>query len=234
MDALSGLILVLLIWFSFVMWVAKLQSPFFHLTKGSGQAVQYHPENNSEARLHPWHSSTVGWQLPPLKEQPFLVIKMHSNPSFTVVQTIGITPFPSDVIWWFCQSEAKVSAFLSTRFGLVNKIFGYLWQRYLTRPALFIKKSLVFELRTYWVASFLHMVWGWAPAKTEPLLCLTNIHDKFFSVLENPVLWAGSESIGSALNSFRECWSTGVPESNGLRVFFHYSNTPSLQKKVLN
>jgi hypothetical protein len=73
--------------------VAKLQSPFFHLTEGSGQAAQYQPEENSETRLHPWHSSTIGWQPPPLKEQPFFVIKMHSILSFTVVQTIGITPF---------------------------------------------------------------------------------------------------------------------------------------------
>jgi hypothetical protein len=85
-----------LTWVSFAAWVAKLQSPFFHLTEGSGQAVQYQPEENSEARLHPWHSSTIGWQPPPLKEQPFFVIKMHSKVSFTVVQTIGITPFPFD------------------------------------------------------------------------------------------------------------------------------------------
>ena len=85
--------MVSLIWVSFVTWVAKLQSPFLHLTLGSGQTVQYHPEANSEARLHPWHSSTIWWQSPPLKEQPLLVIKMHSTPSFTLVQTIGITPF---------------------------------------------------------------------------------------------------------------------------------------------
>ncbi len=112
LEALSGLILEFLIWGSFVTWVAKLQFPFFHLTEGSGQAVQYQPEGNSEARLHPWHSSTIWWQAPPLKEQPFLVIKTHSNPCFTVVQSIGITPFPS----------TKTSAFLSTHFALVNKI----------------------------------------------------------------------------------------------------------------
>ena len=123
LDALSGLILAFLIWFSFVVCVAKLQLPFFHLTKGSGQAVQYHPEENSEARLHPWHSSTVGWQPPPLKEQPFFVIKMHSNPFFTLVQTIGITPFPSDVIN-DCQSAKKSWRFYQPVLGLSTRLLN--------------------------------------------------------------------------------------------------------------
>jgi hypothetical protein len=98
LDALSGLILVFLIPVSFARCVAKLQLPYFHLTEGSGQAVQYQPEENPEARLHPRHSSTIGWQDPRLNEQPFLVIKMHSDPSFTLVQVIEIAPLPPDVI----------------------------------------------------------------------------------------------------------------------------------------
>jgi hypothetical protein len=31
--------------------------------------------------------------MPPLKEQPFLVINTHAAPGFTVVQSMGITPF---------------------------------------------------------------------------------------------------------------------------------------------
>jgi len=34
----------------------------------------------------------------------------------------------------------KTLAFLSTRFVLVNKIFGYLWQRCIARAALLIEK----------------------------------------------------------------------------------------------
>jgi hypothetical protein len=79
----------------------KVAVPIFPLDRRirTGCAIpagRKQPEENSEARLHPWHSSTIGWQPPPLKEQPFFVIKMHSKVSFTVVQTIGITPFPFD------------------------------------------------------------------------------------------------------------------------------------------
>jgi len=34
----------------------------------------------------------------------------------------------------------KIFAFLSTRFGLVNKIIEYLWQRCIARAALLIEK----------------------------------------------------------------------------------------------
>ena len=98
LEALSGLILAFSVLVSFVVLVAKLHLPFLHLIEGSGQAVQYQPEGNSEARLHPLHNSTIGWQTPPLKEQPVLVINTHSNPCFTVVQSIGITPFLCRVI----------------------------------------------------------------------------------------------------------------------------------------
>jgi hypothetical protein len=40
-------------------WVARLQLPFFHLASGSGQAVQYQPEDISTVRLHPLHCSTI-------------------------------------------------------------------------------------------------------------------------------------------------------------------------------
>jgi hypothetical protein len=46
--------------------VARLQFPFFHFTEGSGQALQYQPEENSSLRLQPSHCSTITWQIPPL------------------------------------------------------------------------------------------------------------------------------------------------------------------------
>jgi hypothetical protein len=35
----------------------------------------------------------MGWQLPPLKEQPLVVMNTHSVPGFAIVQSMGITPF---------------------------------------------------------------------------------------------------------------------------------------------
>ncbi len=58
-DALSGLIFALALLDSTVTWVARLQSPFFHLTEGSGQALQYQPLESSVPRLQPLHCSTV-------------------------------------------------------------------------------------------------------------------------------------------------------------------------------
>jgi hypothetical protein len=93
LDALSGFVLsTLLLAVSFT-WVAKLQLPLFHFSEGSGQAVQYHPEGNFEVRSHPSHCSTMAWQVPPLKEQPFFVMNTHSVSGFTVVQSIGTTSF---------------------------------------------------------------------------------------------------------------------------------------------
>lgn len=93
LDALIG--------FSFVFfaeeveatWVARLQFPFFHFDAGSGHAVQNQPDAYSELRLQPSQPSTISWQIPPLKEHPFAVIKGHSIPSLTVVQTNGTTSF---------------------------------------------------------------------------------------------------------------------------------------------
>jgi len=45
-------------------------------------------------------------------------------------------------------SIAKILAFLSTHFGLVNKILYTLWQGYSTRAALLIEKSAICELKT--------------------------------------------------------------------------------------
>jgi hypothetical protein len=59
LEALSGLILALLEAAAELTWDARLQLPFFHFTAGSGQAVQYQPDENSEPRLHPWHCSTT-------------------------------------------------------------------------------------------------------------------------------------------------------------------------------
>ena len=44
-------------------------------------------------RLHPWHFSSISWQMPPLKEHPFADMKGHDFPCLTVVQSIVITPF---------------------------------------------------------------------------------------------------------------------------------------------
>jgi hypothetical protein len=92
-DALSGLILVADVETLVVTWDARLQFPCSHFDAGSGQAVQYHAEENSALRLHPPHCSTVVWQTPPLNEHPLGVIKRHSIPFLTVVQTIGTTSF---------------------------------------------------------------------------------------------------------------------------------------------
>jgi hypothetical protein len=93
LEALSGLILVLLAAAAELTWEAILQLPFFHLTTGSGHAVQYQPDENSDPRLQPWHCSTTCWQIPPLYEHPSADINGHSIPSLMVVQIIGITPF---------------------------------------------------------------------------------------------------------------------------------------------
>lgn len=93
LDAFSGLILTFDTELSLTTCDAKLQFPFFHFNEGSGQAVQYHLEENSALRLQPLHCSTISWQIPPLYEHPFAVIKGHSLPSLTVVQTIETTSF---------------------------------------------------------------------------------------------------------------------------------------------
>jgi len=53
LEALSGLILVLLALDAELTWEARLQLPFFHLISGSGHAVQYQPDVYSDPRLHP-------------------------------------------------------------------------------------------------------------------------------------------------------------------------------------
>jgi hypothetical protein len=91
LEALSGLILPAFSVEVEAMWDARLQFPFFHLVDGSGQAEQYHPDENATLRLQPLQFSTVSWQIPPLYLQPCAVIKAHSAPSRIVVQIIGIT-----------------------------------------------------------------------------------------------------------------------------------------------
>jgi hypothetical protein len=70
-----------------------LHFPTFHFNSGSGHAVQNQPEENSELRLQPLHSSTISWQIPPLYEHPLVVMKGHSIPSLIVVQTNLTTSF---------------------------------------------------------------------------------------------------------------------------------------------
>ncbi len=66
LDALSGLIFAFEEEEALITCDAKLQSPVFHFSEGSGQAVQYHLEENSALRLQPLHFSTISWQIPPL------------------------------------------------------------------------------------------------------------------------------------------------------------------------
>jgi hypothetical protein len=66
LDALSGLILAFDPEAALATCEAKLQSPVFHFSEGSGHAEQYHPEEYSVVRLQPLHCSTISWQIPPL------------------------------------------------------------------------------------------------------------------------------------------------------------------------
>ena len=59
LEAFSGLILALAAVDAALTWEARLQLPFFHFTDGSGHAVQYQPDENSDPRLHPSHCSTT-------------------------------------------------------------------------------------------------------------------------------------------------------------------------------
>jgi hypothetical protein len=59
LDAFSGLIFAFDLVDSTAIWVARLQFPFFHLTEGSGHAVQYHPDESSVPRLQPLHCATT-------------------------------------------------------------------------------------------------------------------------------------------------------------------------------
>ncbi len=88
--------------------------------------------------------------------QPFLYsCTNHRNHPLSIWCHLMILPIRSKNLGviinllWACQQD-----------------FGHFWQRYFARPALFIKKSLIFELRSCGVASFLHIVCGWAPART--------------------------------------------------------------------
>jgi hypothetical protein len=59
LEAFSGLILALAEVDVELTWEARLQLPFFHFTDGSGHAVQYQPDENSDPRLQPSHCSTT-------------------------------------------------------------------------------------------------------------------------------------------------------------------------------
>ena len=59
LDALSGLILAFDVKSAFVICEAKLQSPVFHFSEGSGHAEQYHLEAYSVLRLQPLQCSTI-------------------------------------------------------------------------------------------------------------------------------------------------------------------------------
>jgi hypothetical protein len=93
LDALIGFSFTVFFVLVEATWVAMLQLPVFHLSEGSGQVAQNHPDENLAARLQPVHFSTVSWQLPPLYLHPALVINGQAAPSRIVVQSMGITPF---------------------------------------------------------------------------------------------------------------------------------------------
>jgi hypothetical protein len=82
------------------MCVAVGHFPVIHLLAGSGYAMQYLPADKSMILVQPSQFSTTTWQLPPLKPQPFFVMKPHSFPTLMVWQTIVNTPF-SNVIFYF-------------------------------------------------------------------------------------------------------------------------------------
>jgi hypothetical protein len=74
------------------MWVAILHWPTRHLLFGSGKDKQYFPAGKSLIRPQPSQDSMMGWQLPPLKEHPLLLMKAQGIPIFTVPQSMLITP----------------------------------------------------------------------------------------------------------------------------------------------
>jgi hypothetical protein len=133
LDALSGLILAFDDETAFMTCVAKLQSPVFHFSEGSGHAEQYHAEAYSMLRLQPLHCSMISWQIPPLYVHPFAVIKGHSKPFLTVVQTIGITPFQ--------KSQKKAGSDL---FPASNRQVSKNWRNIIKRISLVNKKVDIF------------------------------------------------------------------------------------------
>lgn len=88
-----GFILLAAFFASACKCVAMLQFPFFHLLAGSGKIMQYFSERYSVTLWQPSHLSIIGWQLPPINWHPFLLIKTHSEPFLTVVQTMITTSF---------------------------------------------------------------------------------------------------------------------------------------------
>jgi hypothetical protein len=54
-DAFSGLILIFETETPALIWVARLQLPFFHFDAGSGHAAQYHADACSDDRAQPSH-----------------------------------------------------------------------------------------------------------------------------------------------------------------------------------
>jgi hypothetical protein len=72
--------------------VAKLQTPRRHLEPGSGKEAQKELPLDPKIRSQPVHSETTVLQLPPLNEQPFLVIKVHSTPGFKLAQCMVVAP----------------------------------------------------------------------------------------------------------------------------------------------
>jgi hypothetical protein len=91
-DALSGLSFCACSMVLRSRWVAKLQSPRTHFVEGLGATAQNVPSEEVTVREQPWQVSTTGWQRPPLKLHPFLVMNAHSIPFFKVIHCIVFPP----------------------------------------------------------------------------------------------------------------------------------------------
>jgi len=77
-EAFNGLIFWMVSLAVLSICVADGHPPIAHFAAGSGYIRQYLTEEYSIHLPHPSHFSMIGWQLPPLKPHPFLVIKAHS------------------------------------------------------------------------------------------------------------------------------------------------------------
>jgi len=91
-DALSGLSFCACSTVLRSRWVAKLQSPRAHFVGGFGATAQNVPSEEVTVREQPSQVPTTGWQRPPLKLHPFLVMNTHSNPFFNVIHCIIFPP----------------------------------------------------------------------------------------------------------------------------------------------
>jgi hypothetical protein len=84
----------------------------------------------------------------------------------------------------FANPKQKSRRFYQPTLGLSTRFWAPLETSFHQAGSVHQEFPRIIELRTYGVASFLHIICGWARAKTEPMLCLTNIHDKSHMIHE--------------------------------------------------